>query len=61
MVIQNPETGLVTGVFRAIDEKTHEKAIEKLQQGRLLQAVEQHFQLQEVPYDLVQHTEPNVE
>jgi hypothetical protein len=60
MVIQHPETGLVTGIYRAQDVDVHDKAKEKLGQGRILTAVVQHFALHEEPFEIVQHEEPNV-
>jgi hypothetical protein len=59
MVVQHPETGLVTGIYRAQDVDVHDKAKEKLGHGRILTAVVQHFALHEEAFEIIHHEEPD--
>jgi len=59
LVIQHPETGLVQAIFRADNAEIHDKAREKLEQGRILDAVVQHFQLREQEFEIIQYTPPD--
>lgn len=58
IVIQHPETGLVTDVLRADNDEIHGKALEKLAQGRHLNAVKQHFALRDQQFEIVQYIPP---
>lgn len=60
LIAQDPETGLVLGVYRAADTETHDKVREKLEAGRLLSAVEEHYQLQHAEYEVIHYTAPDV-